>query len=324
MNAILQPAYGSPDVLRLATVPDPEVAPGTVRVRVVAASLNKGDWHLLTGTPYPVRLAGYGFARPVQPIPGQAIAGRVEAVGAGVTGWAAGDEVYAQVNRGGFAELVLARPDELARKPASASFEEAAAIPIAGTTALQGLRDAGALKAGESVLINGAAGGVGTFAVQIAKAMGATVTAVCSSRNVELVRSLGADRVIAYDQEDFADGVARHDVIFDLVGNRPVAALRALLRPGGRLVASGGGADNAWTGPMGAVIGGLVSNAWSSSRFVSLLGKASAADLTTLAGMVDAGTVRVVIDRRWSLGEAADAMRYLGEGRSRGKSVLSV
>jgi NADPH:quinone reductase-like Zn-dependent oxidoreductase len=205
MRAILQPAYGPPAVLVQASVDRPALRADGVMVRVAAASLHKGDWHLLTGTPYLLRLAGFGLFKPNHPIPGMAIAGRVEAVGPEVEDFEAGDEVFGEIRSGGFAEYVCVGAHELAHKPAGMSFEDAATLPVSATTALQGLRDAGRLQAGQSVLINGAAGGVGTFAVQIAKALGASVTGVCSAGNVALVRSLGADHVVDYSAEDFTD-----------------------------------------------------------------------------------------------------------------------
>ena len=321
MKAILQPAYGLPEVLVLAEVDRPAVHDDGVLVRVVAAGVNKGDWVLLTGTPYLIRMAGYGLLKPSKPTPGMAIAGRVEAVGVKVGAFQIGDEVFGEINRGGFAEYVCVGEQELAKKPPGLSFEEAATLPVA-TTALQGLRDAGQLQPGQSVLINGAAGGVGTFAVQIAKAMGAEVTGVCSARNVELVRSLGADHVIDHGKEDFTCGDRRYDLIFDLVGNHSVSARRRALTEHGRLVASAGGAEHPWVGPMFQVILGLASNLVSTQPFVSLLNKPNRADLTALGELTEAGKIKPVIDRRYSLAEVPEAMRYLGLGHSRGKSVI--
>jgi NADPH:quinone reductase-like Zn-dependent oxidoreductase len=313
MKAILQPAYGPPEVLVLADVDRPVVRDDGVLVRVVAAGVNKGDWVLLTGTPFMVRLAGYGLLKPSRPTPGMAIAGRVEAVGVEVRAFQVGDEVFGEINRGGFAEYVCVGEQELAKKPAGVSFDVAATLPVA-TTALQGLRDAGQLQPGQSVLINGAAGGVGTFAVQIAKAMGAEVTAVCGAQNVALMRSLGADHVVDYGKEDFTRADRRYDLIFDLVGNHPVSACRRALNERGRLVAS--------SGPMVRMLLGLASNLVSTQPFVSLLNKPDKVDLATLGELVEAGKVKPVIDRRYTLGEVPEAMRYLGLGRSRGKSVI--
>ncbi len=324
MTALVQPAYGLPDVLQVAEVAVPALRDDGVLVRVVASSLNKGDWHLLTGTPYLVRLMGYGVQKPTRPIPGMAVAGRVESVGAKVTAFKPGDEVFGEINRGGFAEYVCVGEKELARKPAGVSFEDAATIPVAGTTALQGLRDAGKLQRGQSVLIHGASGGVGSFAVQLAKSLGAEVTAVCSAANVDFVRSLGADHVIDYKTEDFAVGGRRYDVIFDLIGDHPLAALRGALTEKGRLVACAGGAENNWFGPMFGMLMGVVSNTFNEQKFVPLANVPNAADLATVAGMFEAGSLKSVIDKRLTLVEVPAAMRVLGQGRARGKSVVTL
>lgn len=323
MKAIVQPAYGGPDVLVHTDVDRPTPGEDGVLLRVVATSLHKGDWHLLTGTPYLVRMM-FGFTRPKSPIPGMAIAGRVEAVGRQVTTWKVGDEVFGEIGGGGFAEYVVVRADELARKPASLSFEEVATLPISATTALQGLRDAGKLMPGQSVLINGAAGGVGLFAVQIAKAMGAVVTGVCSTGNVELVRSKGADHVVDHTSQDFTRGEHRYDVIFDLVGNHPASALRGALAPQGLLVAAAGGAQNTWIGPLGTTLSGLTSNLWSAQKFVPLMAKPATADLDAVGALADAGSLRPYIDRRYTLGQVPEALRHLGQGHSRGKSVVTL
>lgn len=323
MTALLQPTYGLPDVLKVAVVDAPALREDSVLVRVVAASLNKGDWHLLTGTPYLVRLMGYGLQAPTRPIPGMAIAGRVEAVGAKVNTFKPGDEVFGEINRGGFAEYVSVGAHELARKPAGVTFEDAATIPVASTTALQGLRDS-KLQRGQSVLINGGSSGVGAFAVQIAKSLGAEVTAVCSSRNVDFVRALGADHVIDYTKEDFTTAGRRYDVIFDLVGNHPLAALRGALTEKGRLLACAGGAENTWVGPMFGVLSGVLSNAFSNQKFVPVANAPNAADLATVAGMFESGAIRSVIQDRLTLAQVPDAMVVLGQGRMRGKSVVSL
>ncbi len=324
MKAILQPVYGLPDVLQFAEVDRPSVRDDGVLVRVLGASVNKGDWHLLTGKPYLVRLAGFGLLKPNKPIPGMAVAGRVEAVGSKITAFKPGDEVFGEINRGGFAEYVCAGEQELAHKPPRLTFAEAATLPIAATTALQGLRNAGLLQSGQSVLINGASGGVGTFAVQIAKALGAEVTAVCSGGNVEWVRSLGADHVIDYSQQDFTRIGRRHDVIFDLVGNQPLSACRRALHDKGRFVSSAGGADREWTGPLFFLLGGLLSNLFSSQVFVPLMAVPCQKDLITLCGFIEAGQVKPVIDRTYTLPEVAEALRYQGEGHTRGKNVITL
>ncbi len=324
MRAILQGEYGQPDVLTLGEADKPVVTHDGVLLKVVAVSLHKGDWHLLTGTPYLIRIAGFGLLRPNNPIPGMAVAGRVEAVGRNVKALVVGDEVFGEIKGGGFAEYVCVKETELVRKPANLTFEETATLPISATTALQGLRDAGRLTAGQTVLINGAAGGVGTFAVQIAKALGATVTAVCGPTNVELVRSLGADHVIDYRKEGFTQGDARYDVLLDLIGNQPAAACRRVLAEHGRLVSAAGGADHDWVGPLPFLLTGLAGNLFSKKAFVPLAAVPRQADLIAVRELVEAGKVRPVIDRRYALADVPEALRYLGEGHSRGKSVVTL
>lgn len=324
MKAISQPAWGGPEVLQLVEVARPQVPDEGVLVRVMAASVHKGDWHMLTGKPYLIRLAGMGFSQPKRPIPGMAIAGRVEAVGRNVTIFKVGDEVFGEIGGGGFAEYVVVTEKELALKPALVSFEDAATLPVSSTTALQGLRDAGKLQPGQSVLINGAAGGIGTFAVQLAKALGAEVTGVCSTGNVALVQSLGADHVIDYKQEDFTVGSPRFDVILDLVGNRSAAACRRVLKEGGRLVAVAGGIEYEWTGPLFPILQGLLGNLFTSKTFVPLGAKPNTQDLKTMVELVAAGKVKPVIDQRFSLAQVPDALRLQGQGHARGKSVIRV
>lgn len=324
MRAIHRRAYGGPEVLALTEVDRPALRPDGVMVKVAAVGLHRGDWHLLTGRPYLIRLFGFGLLAPKQEIPGMAVAGTVVAVGARVTRFAVGDAVMGELPGGGFAEVVVADEALLATKPAGLSFEDAACLPVSATTALQGLRDAGKVQPGQSVLINGASGGVGSFAVQIAKALGAQVTAVCSARNLELARSLGADHVIDYGAEDVTAGSGRYDVVFDLVGNHAVGAFRRVMTPTGRFVASSGGADHPWVGPMGALLAGMLSNAWSKAPFVPLVAKPAVADLAEVARMVEAGTLRVVVDRRYGFAEVPEALRYLGMGHSRGKSVVTL
>lgn len=324
MTAILQAGYGGPEVLRQASVERPALRDDAVLVRVIAVSLHKGDWHLLTGTPYLIRMAGFGLFKPKHPIPGMAIAGRVEAVGARVDDLRPGDEVFGEIRAGGFAEYVCAAPHELARKPPRVSFEDAAALPVSSTTALQGLRDAGQVQAGQSVLINGAAGGVGTFAVQIAKALGAEVTGVCSARNLDLVRSLGADHVVNYEAEDFTAGSTKYDVILDLVGNHPAARCRAVLKPGGRLVAAAGGAEHRWTGPLVPIVVGMAGNLFSKQAFVPLAATPKREDLAIVAALVEAGQVKPVIDGRYTLDQLPEALGRLGSGHGRGKLVVTL
>ncbi len=324
MKALLQPSYGLPEVLHVGSTAVPAPGDDQLRIRVVAAGLNKGDWHLLTGSPYLVRVMGYGFSRPTRPTPGMAVAGLVESVGAKVRNFRVGDAVFGEINRGAFADYVCVSEKELALKPGSVSFADAAALPVAATTALQGLEEAGGLQAGQRVLINGAAGGVGSFAVQIGKLLGAHVTGVCSLRNQALVQELGADEVIAYDQQDFTRGSARYDLILDMVGNHPLAALRAVLSAEGRVVSGAGGAENQWIGPMFDILGGLLSNLFHRQRFVPLANVPRPADLTRIAQWVESGKFRPFIDHRYTLDQLPEAFRTLGTGHSRGRNVVIV
>ncbi|MCK6525642.1 NAD(P)-dependent alcohol dehydrogenase [Myxococcota bacterium] len=323
MRALLQRRYGA-DAVAFAEVPAPTAAPGAVLIQVVSAALNRGDWHLLTGTPYAVRLAGYGVLRPNRAIPGMAVAGRVVAVGAGVTGFAPGDGVLGEIDGGGFAERVNAAPGALAKIPAGVSFEQAATLPISGTTALQGLRDAGALKAGESLLVIGAAGGVGGFAVQLGRHFGAEVTGVCSAKNVEGVRAMGAHHVIDYTATRLGDHPARFDVILDLVGAEPLASLRRMLKPGGRLVSGSGGQDNVVLGPMFPILRGLLSNLGATERFIPLMNKPTPSDLEVLCALVAEGAITPDISARIGLSEAPGYLDRMGEGHTRGKVVIQI
>lgn len=321
MKAIVHRAYGAPSALQVGPVEKPTPGDDDVLVRVMAAGASIGDHHIITGKPYLVRLSPFGgFPRPKHPVPGAAMAGRVEAVGAKVTGFRVGDEVFGQALHGAFAEYVVLPAKWVARKPKNLSFEEAAAVPW-GTTALQGLRDAGALKAGERVLINGASGAVGTWAVQLAKALGAHVTAVVRTRNVELVRSLGADEVIDATVTDFATGGARFDVVFDAVGNRALSECKRVLEAGGRYVpCSGGGGD--WVGPLFSILGGLLTFLFGGKRYAMFMQQLDAADLEVMRGLVEAGTVKPVIERTWTLAETGAALEHVGQGHSRGLNVI--
>ncbi|WNG29335.1 NAD(P)-dependent alcohol dehydrogenase [Cystobacter fuscus] len=323
MNAIVQPAYGSVEVLRFEEVERPVLGDGEVRVRVHAAAVCQGDVHLLTGTPYLVRLV-FGLLRPKRRIAGQEVAGTVEEVGPRVTALKPGDEVYGQVPGGAFAEYVCAPADLFAPKPANLTFEQAAAVPISGVTALQGLRDVGQLKPGQKVLINGASGGVGTFAVQIAKALGAEVTAVCSTRHVDKVRSLGADRVIDYTREDFTRGPERYDVMLDLVGNRPATACRAVLEPKGVFVSSAGSPGGNWIGPIVWMLGVMLAGMFGSQKMTSLMAMPRREDLLVLRSLIEAGKVTPVIERRYALRETAAALSHVAEGHAQGKTVIFV
>lgn len=323
MRAIVHRQYGEPDVLALGEVAQPAPARGQVRVRVIAAGASIGDHHVVTGKPYLIRLSPFGgLPRPKNVVPGMALAGVVDAVGEGVTDFRVGDEVFGEARCGAFAEYAVVACARLAHKPRGLSFEDAAALPW-GVTALQGLRDAGRLVAGQEVLINGASGGVGSWAVQLAKAMGARVTAVCSTRNVERVRALGADVVIDYTREDFVAGGARFDLMLDAVGNRSLAECRRVLRPTGVYVAcSGGGGD--WVGPMFQLIGVLVTSLFTRQRLTTLFVSPNGADLRVLAGLVEAGKARPVIERRFALGEVAEALRHVGAGHTQGQSIIRV
>ncbi|PCC72938.1 NADPH:quinone reductase [Nannocystis exedens] len=321
MRAVVQRAYGGPEVLRLEEARRPAPGAGEVLVRVRAASVCKGDAHLLTGKPYLLRLM-FGLRRPALGVAGQEVAGVVEATGPGVTALAPGDAVFGQVKQG-FAEYVCAPADRLAAMPRGASFAEAAALPVSGMTALQGLRDAGELQAGQRALIVGASGGVGTMAVQIAKALGAEVTAVCSTRHGEKVRSIGADQVIDYTREDWAARPEQYDVVLDLIGDRPLAACRSRLTPTGVYVASAG-AGGEWFGPMFRLAAMAIRNAFPGPRMTSLMAAPRQADLQFLASLVEAGTLRPVIERQYSLAETPAALGHVAAGHTQGKVVIAV
>jgi NADPH:quinone reductase-like Zn-dependent oxidoreductase len=329
MKAIVQDRYGPPDVLRLDDVDKPVPGSGEVLVRVHAATVNARDWHLMRGDPYLARLMSpaLGIARPKGRIRGTDFAGRVEAIGPNVRWFGLGDEVFGEVH-GAFAEYVCAPVNAVGTKPANLTFEQAAAVPLAGNTALVALRDAGQLRPGQRVLINGASGGVGTFAVQIAKALGADVTAVCSSRNVDLVRSIGADRIIDYTREDFAGDPARYDVVLDLVGNRTLSELRRVLNPAGTVVLSGGGVSTGGSlvGPIGLMVRGTAASRFVRQHRIRPMTEVppSPANLATLRQLVEAGKVTPIIDRTYPLREAAEAIRYMEVEHARAKVVLTV
>lgn len=323
MRAVVHREYGRPEGLSLQDVPRPAPGDEDVLVRVEAAGVSIGDHHIVTGRPYLVRLSPFGgFPRPRHPVPGAALSGRVEAVGAKVMAFRIGEEVFGQAFNGAFAEYAVIPARLLAPKPTNLSFEAAAAVPW-GTTALQGLRDAGGLKPGERVLIYGASGAVGTWAVQLAKALGAHVTAVCSTRNLELVRSLGADQVLDYTAHDFATGGARFDVFFDAVGNRALSDCKAVLSPGGRYVpCSGGGGD--WVGPLVRILGGLLVFLFGGRHFKLFMQSVNAADLLVMKDLIEAGEVRPVVERTWSLAETGAALHHVGTGHSRGVNVVRI
>ena len=324
MKAIVRSKYGSPDVLELREIEKPAVEDDHVLVRVQAASVNAGDWHSMRGKPYIIRLMLGGLFKPrtKNAVLGGDLAGRVEAVGGNVTEFQPGDEVFGMSIRT-FAEYVSVRKVGIVRKPANLTFEQAAAVPVAAITALQGLRDKGHIRPGQKVLINGASGGVGTFAVQIAKSFGADVTAVCSPRNVDMVRSLGADRVIDYTREDFTRDGQRYDLIFDVAGNHSFSECRRVLSPNGTLVMVGqSGRKKISILPL--LTAPLVSRLRRKQKLVSFIAKRNKEDLTLLKELMEAGKVTPVIDRSYSLREVPEALRYLGEGHARGKLVITM
>ena len=323
MKAIVQDRYGSADVLEFRDIEEPAVGENDVLVRVHAAGCGPDVWHLMTGMPYMARLA-IGLRTPKIPILGWDVAGTVAAVGANVTGIKPGDEVMG-TTKGSFAELAIVKADDLVPKPARLSFEEAGALPISGITALRAIRDEAKVQPGQTVLVIGAAGGVGSLVVQIAKAYGAKVTAVCSTSKEDLVRSIGADDVIDYTREDFADGSRHWDVIIDTAGRRPLSQLRRALTPKGTLVIVGGDGGGKWTGGFfrGMLRAPIVS-LFVGQRLRGLATKVKREDLVALTELTEASTVTPVIDRTYPLIEAPDAIRYLAEGHARGKIVVTV
>ena len=327
MKAITQKSYGAPqEVLALDDIAGPVVGEDDVLVRVQAASVNPADWHIIRGDPYLARLS-FGLRGPKEPVPGCDLAGRVEAVGSAVTAFAPGDEVFGSAfmrGLGAFAEKASVPHDVLAAKPANLSFEHAAALPVGALTALQGLRDQGQVEPGQKVLIVGASGGVGTFAVQIAKSLGAEVTGVCSTRNVEMVRSLGADHVIDYTREDFADVGARYDLIFQLAGTRSPSECRRALTPKGTLLLSSGESSGHVIGPLGRVVKARAQSPFVGQKMVSFTVKPNTQDLESVKTLVESGDVSPVIDRSYPLAEVPEAVAYLEEGHARGKVVIDV
>ena len=323
MKAIVARCYGSPDILSFEDVAKPVPAEDELLVKVHAAAVNPLDWHSMRGTPYIIRLGG-GFGVPNDTRMGVDFAGTVVAVGKQVTRFKPGDEVFGGKS-GSLAEYLVVRESRsVVLKPTNMTFEQAAAVPVAAITALQGLRDHGLLKPGQKVLINGASGGVGTFAVQIAKSLGAEVTGVCSTRNAELVKSIGADRVIDYTREDFTSGDERYDLILDNVGNHSLSEYRRVLQPHGRLVIVGATMDDPWLGPLMQPIKALLSSPFVSQEMGMFIAELNPADLKILGDMLAAGKVKPVIDRRFALSEAAEAIAYVEEGRARGKVVVNV
>ncbi len=323
MRAVTQRCYGVPDGLRLETRAKPTPAADQVLIKVRASSVNPVEWYGVSGKPLVVRLFN-GIGVPDDIGLGFDVAGTVEAVGANVTLFKPGDEVFGGVH-GALAEYVVAGEKRgLVAKPANMSFEEAAGVPIAAITALQGLRDQGHLKAGQKVLINGASGGVGTYAVQIAKSFGAEVTGVCSTRNLEMVRSLGADQVVDYTKENFTEGSERYDVIVDNVGNHDFSDLATVMKPDGVIVVVGGSKDNPFLGPIQRVAWSKLAQHFIEPRIVFFLARVNKADLELLAGLVRDGKMKTVIDRRYPLEDTGAAIEYLGGGHARGKVVVTV
>lgn len=323
MKAIVQDIYGSPDVLELKDIDKPVVGDDDVLVRVHAAGVDPGAWHLMTGLPYLVRIMGCGLRKPKTRVRGTDVAGRVEAVGKAVTQLQPGDEVFGACD-GSFAEYACSREDKLVPKPANLTFEQAAAVPTFACTALQGLRDAGNVEPGQRVLIIGAAGGVGTFAVQIAKAFGAEVTGVCSTTKTDLVRSIGADHAIDYTREDFADGRQHYDVILDTAGNRSLSHLRRALTPKGTLVIIGGEGGGRWFGGTDRQLRALMLSPFVRQKLRPLFSMERKEDLHFLKELIEAGQVTPVIDRTYPLSKVPEALRYLEEAHTRGKVVVTV
>jgi NADPH:quinone reductase-like Zn-dependent oxidoreductase len=322
MKAIVYRKYGTPDVLSLQDVDPPVVGDDEVLVRVHAASLNPLDWHFTTGTPYLMRLM-VGLRTPKRNIPGVDLAGTVESVGSNVARLKPGDEVFG-FGVGSCAEFVAAREDRIAHKPADLTFEQAAAVPVAAVTALQGLRDHGKVEAGQKVLINGAAGGVGTFAVQIAKALRAEVTGVCSTHNVDTIRSIGADHVVDYTKDDFVESGQRYDVMIDNVGNRSLSDCRKMLARDGICVVIGGPKEGRVLGPIPRLVRTLVYFKFVSQKVASYTAKASSEELLHLCEFLESGQVVPVIERTYNLNDVPEAMRYLGTGHARGKLVINL
>jgi NADPH:quinone reductase-like Zn-dependent oxidoreductase len=323
VKAIVGTEYGSPDALELQEIDTPVLEDDRVLVRVRAASVNPYDWHLMRGLPYLVRVAGGGLRRPKVPVLGVDVAGQVEAVGADVTEFKPGDEVFGS-GAGTFAEYTRGRERNFVPKPAGITFEQASAVAAAGCTALQALRDRGRIQAGQRVLVNGAAGGVGTFAVQLAKEFGAEVTGVCSTRNVDMVRSIGADRVVDYTSDDFTRSGERYDLIVDNVGNRSLSDLRRVMTPKGTLVIVGGGAEGRWLGPLLLPLRAMALSRFVGQRLLPLLAKVTKADLLFLGDLLAAGKLTPVIDRTYSLAETPEALRYLEAGHAQGKVVITI
>lgn len=321
MRAIVQDGYGSAGVLHLTRITRPQISGNEVLLRVHAAGLDRGQWHLMTGQPYLLRLA-VGLRRPRNPVPGLDVAGTVVAAGPAVTRFSAGDEVFG-FGRGTFAEYAVAREDKLARKPVNASFEQAAVVPVSAVTALIALTDAGHVQQGQKVLVTGASGGVGSYAVQLARALGAEVTGVCSTAKADLVRSLGAAHVIDYTQDDFAAGERRYDLIIDIAGDPALSRLRRALTPAGTAVIVGGEEGGNWTG-LGRQLRALTLSPFLRQRLTVLAPRQRSADLERLTTLIEAGAITPSIGATYPLDQVPQAMRHLESGQARGKTAITV
>jgi NADPH:quinone reductase-like Zn-dependent oxidoreductase len=323
VKAILQDTYGAPDELELRDVDMPAIGHREVLVRVKAAGVDQGVWHLMAGLPYLVRLAGYGLRAPKTPVPGSDVAGVVEAVGAGVTRLRPGDEVFG-IAKGSYAQYARAPEDKLAPRPAGLGVEQAAAVATSGLTALQAVRDHARIDPGQRLLVVGASGGVGTYAVQLGRAFGAEVTGVCSAAKASLVRSIGAGRVIDYAREDFAAEGERYDAILDIGGNTPLSRLRRALTRKGTLVIVGGEGGGRWIGGTDRQLRAILLSPFVSQTLATFISRESHEDMIVLGGLIEAGAVTPVIDRTYPLSEAAEAIRHMRSGRARGKLVITV
>ena len=323
MKAIVRDTYGSVGVLELRDIDKPEIGDDEVLVRVRAAGVDQGVWHVMTGLPYPIRLAGYGLRAPKTPVLGADVAGVVEAVGNVVTRFRPGDEVFG-IAKGSYAQYARARADRLAPKPANLSLEQAAVVAISGLTALQAVRDHGRVESGQKVLVIGASGGVGIYAVQLAKAFGAEVTGVCSTTKVDIVRSIGADHVIDYTRDDFAAGEQRYDVVVDIGGNSSLSRLRRALTRKGTLVIAGGETDGRWLGGSDRQVRALLLSPFVGQKLGTFVSRENHEDMIVLKELIQAWKITPIIDRTYPLSEVSAAIRYMREGRARGKLVITV
>ena len=325
MKAIVQDVYGSADVLQLRDIGQPSPGDGEVLVRVRAAGADPGVWHMMTGVPYLMRVIGFGFRRPKQPVRGLALSGVVVATGPGATRFQPGDEVFGSCRTGAFAEYAVARENRLTAKPVKLTFEQAAALPVSALTALQAVRDQAKVRAGQRVLITGAGGGIGTFAVQLAKARGATVTGVCGPAKADLVRSIGADSVLDYTRQEIDGDGNRYDVIIDISGSRPLSVLRRALAPGGVIVLTGGDRyDRPVIAGMSRQTRAPFLSLFTGHRLRAFIARENAADYQELGQLAESGTIRPVIDRTYALADAADAIRQIAAGHATGKGIITI